>query len=665
MKLLATNPILFKIKYVNGDNIDTTTGASAILGQAFHKAMEVYYGGSDTLVVTCEEDAIEYGLKAGMEFVENYNEGFINWSKTIPNKQKMGELLAFMFTSYVKERPYVPGEVVDTEDQIKERIDIEWRGDRVTLPIKLKGYIDKVTEVDGKLKLTDYKTCYTYSNPDKIDGSKILQAVVYYLLAYAKYGKAPYSMVFEEVKYTKNSDGSGQVRSYEIVYDEHSLFFDFFFRFYEDSVKALTGQMVFLPNLDAMYDNEVSIVAYINRLDIEEEAAKLLKKHHADTLTDLLKKQIQSSANMKKLMKSVEKDFVSAKNLNYAKMENQEKIQTKLLEHGMMLQFDSKLEGATVDLYRYTPSIGLKMARLKGYVADVEQVLGITGIRVLAPIPDTTLVGFEVPRKERTFPKAPKSDGFNIAIGEDIMGDVRRFDIRETPHMLVAGSSGSGKSVFLSSLINQLNKLPKKQVEMHLFDPKMVELAMHSEDKNVVEYESDIMAIHESLQDLVAEMNSRYKKLKQMKLRDISKADMPYKIVVVDEFGDLIVQNYIHVEYEKTGKIFQKGPREGEEETKKVETNISQEIAKNILLLAQKARAAGIHMVISTQRPSVDIITGSIKANFSTKVAFRTAKTIDSQIIIDEEGAEKLKGKGDCLFSSVDGIERLQGYMID
>ena len=98
---------------------------------------------------------------------------------------------------------------------------------------------------------------------------------------------------------------------------------------------------------------------------------------------------------------------------------------------------------------------------------------------------------------------------------------------------------------------------------------------------------------------------------------------------------------------------------------KKIETNISKEIMKNILLLAQKARAAGIHMIVSTQRPSVDIITGSIKANFSTKVAFRTAKTIDSQIIIDEEGAEKLKGKGDMIFASVDGMERLQGYIID
>jgi RecB family exonuclease len=205
MKLMSTNPILFKIKYINRDSIDTASGAGAVLGQAFHKAMEVYYGGSDTLVPVNEAEAIEYGLKAGMDFIDKYNDGFIRWTTNIPNKTKLFELLSFTFNAYVKERRYQPDTLIATEDEIKEAIDIEWKGNRITLPVKLKGYIDKVADEEGNLKIYDYKTCHAFSNPEKIDGGKIIQAVVYYLLAYAKHGEAPYSMIFEEVKYTKNS----------------------------------------------------------------------------------------------------------------------------------------------------------------------------------------------------------------------------------------------------------------------------------------------------------------------------------------------------------------------------------------------------------------------------------------------------------------------------
>lgn len=146
------------------------------------------------------------------------------------------------------------------------------------------------------------------------------------------------------------------------------------------------------------------------------------------------------------------------------------------------------------------------------------------------------------------------------------------------------------------------------------------------------EYESDHEAIALALSYLVDEMNVRYSLMKKAKVRSIeSMSEMKYKFVIIDEFGDLI---------------------------------LSENIQKIVLLLAQKARAAGIHLIIATQRPSTDIIKGTIKANFSTKAVFRTAKAIDSRIVLDEEGAEKLLGKGDMLFSSNDGLERLQGYNI-
>lgn len=658
----TTNPILFKIGYVNLDSFDTTMGISGVVGKAFHKAMEVYYGGSDDHAITDEADAIKYGLQVGTAYIEAYNDGWIKYSSTMPNKQKALEKFVFAFNSYVAYKPNDPGEtVVSTEEKMQAHIDIEWRKQKLQLPIKLKGYLDKLVRgTDGKLRIVDYKTCATFSNPDKIDGKKIIQSVQYYLLVHALYGEAPHSMIYQEVKLSKNKDGTPQVREYEVVFEQNDLYFDLYFRLYNDVTRALNGEMVYVPNFEAFYDNEVAIISYIHHLDETAEVAKLMQKHKVTTLTDLLKKQIQKAGNMRKLMKTVAEQFTSEKNLNYEKMTYEERIQTKLLEHGIMLTFDSKIEGTSVDLYRYTPNIGVKLAKLHGYVEDIEQVLGVSGVRILTPIPNTSLVGFEVPTKNRTFPTLPMNKGFEIAIGENVMGEAIRYDLRKAPHMLVAGASGSGKSVFLCSLLDQLTTTTR--TELVLIDPKMVELSHYEDSKNVVQYEDSIEHISTTLEGLVETMNYRYKKLKELKKRNIDDTRMPYIFVIIDEYGDLIVQDYEQVKTIDTGEVYTKGDRAGEPKMRTERKNLSKEIEKNVLLLAQKARSAGIHLIITTQRPSTNIITGSIKANFPTKVCLKTAKAVDSVVVLDETGAEKLLGKGDLIFASDEGTVRLQGY---
>lgn len=628
MVQFSSNPILFKIKYVNKDRYETISNISSVVGQAFHKAMEVYYVGDEVnnRFPTTTAEAIEFGMKAGLEFLEMYNDGWIQFSSTIPTKQKAYEIFSFIYNSYIKEMNDEDETILSVEEELKELISVKWKGKKVDLPIKLKGYTDKIIEKNGKIIIHDYKTCRSFSDPEKIDGAKIIQAIIYYLLVYAKYGKEPYSMIYEEVKMSKDSLGK-QVKRYEIVYAENELYFDFFFRFYEDITQSLLGHAVYVPNVYTFFDNEVAIISYIHRLDETEERAKQMEALKVDNITDLLKKKIQSVGNMNKFIKTVEKQFISAKNLNYSTMENHEKIQTKLMEYGMMLQFEQKIEGSTVDLYKFQPSIGLKMSKLKSYVADIEQVLGKDGVRVLAPIPNSTYVGFEVPRDERVYPELPKLKGFELAIGQTIMKEERYYDIRQAPHIMVAGTTGSGKSYFLHSLIKQLLKLPN--VELHLFDPKMVEMNMYEEEKKVVEYKHNHASIALALDSLVEEMEKRYEELKAQGKRNIEGTKLKYKFVFIDEYADLAV---------KAG------------------------VASNIQLLAQKGRACGIHLVVATQRASTKVISGDVKVNFPVKAVFKMDKEVSSRIMLDESGAEKLLGRGDMLFYSDKGLERLQGY---
>lgn len=626
----STNPIIFRIKYMNNDTFDSATSASAVLGKAFHLALEVYYGKDHE----SQSDAIEAGLKAGMEYLDEMPQGLIEYNTKIKDMEKLGERFAFVYREYTAEKPYDAEEVLAVEECIEESINVGWNGEKLDLPVPLKGYIDRIVRDDeGRIIIKDPKTTGRVTDPDKIDGRKMLQTIEYFLLVYAHLGEQPHSMVFEEVKYTKNRDGSSQLNEYEIVFEENELFFDFYFRMYQDVTRALNGKSVFVPNINDFFDNEVAIISYVHRLDEPEQKARLMKEHQVENITELLKKELENASYFRKFKEAAEKKLQTAHKINYENMDTHEKIKTKLMEYGIVIHYVDTVQGATVDMYRFEPSFGVKMSKLQSYVADIEQVLGVSGVRVLAPVPNTSYVGFEVPREERKYPELPDTDDFQLAIGQTIDGDTYRYDIRKAPHLLIAGATGAGKSVFMASLLEQLKE--NSDAELHLFDPKMVELAEYS--AHAVEHETEPSSILKSLERLERTMNGRYKKFAEKGVKNLEQygGSMNYKFVFIDEFGDLTAGGAL-----------------------------SKDIESLILRLAQKARAAGIHLILSTQRPSTDIVTGTIKANFPTKVALRTAKGTDSQVIIDTKGAEKLLGNGDMLFADHTGITRLQGFNV-
>ncbi len=671
----STNPLMFKVNYMNGDQIETTSSPTNVIGKAVHRALGSYLGGGEIPAPANEGEAIKFGHGVGIDYLKGYSDGFIEYSETIDNRAKLDEKFAFAFFGYLKDANLKKDvkEILLVEKMLQHKVEVDGK----ILPIPLKGSADLVyRDLENHIIIKDHKFTTKFSNPDAIDGAKLIQAAINYFLVYAELKEAPHSMVFSEYKITENRDKSPQIREYEIVFDEHPLVFQFFYRFYEDMTNALMGHQVYVPNLYAIFDREVSILAYIHRLDVDEERDKAFKKLKVDNITDFLKKKIEKDGAMKKYLETVTQKFISAETLNYKSMTIEERIKMKLAEHGLSVDFHSKVVGCSVTQYRFEPSIGLKMSKIESYVKDIEQVVEVSGIRILAPIADSGLVGFEVPNKARTFPgAAPAAKGFQVPVGVDLMGDALYVDLRETPHVLIAGATGSGKSVCMSNIIQNVLTIPNSEV--HLIDPKMVELAPFASQAET--YNHDPEKIEELLKGLVSGMNDRYRKLQAAGVRNVLnyKKVMPYQFIFIDEFADLIMNSrQIKAKRKATNSVNKIIVKEAKKLDPALAKKKMREIQDGledltgfgcedlIMLLAQKGRAAGIHVVMATQRPSVNIINGSIKANFPTRIAFRTSTSTDSQVIIDQAGAEKLLGKGDMLLLDPGrcGLQRLQGY---
>ena len=336
------------------------------------------------------------------------------------------------------------------------------------------------------------------------------------------------------------------------------------------------------------------------------------------------------------------------KNAGNELRETAQRLQQTLQTFGVRVTITDISQGPAVTRYELQPEQGVKVSKIVGLADDIKLNLAATDIRIEAPIPGKAAIGIEVPNKENTavglrelletdeFKKFPSNIAF--AVGKDIAGRVVVSDIAKMPHMLIAGATGSGKSVCINTLIMSiLYKADPSDVKLIMVDPKVVELSVYNGIPHLmIPVVTDPKKASAALQWGVAEMTDRYQKFADFNVRDlkgynkkvedmIAKGDpqapkkMPQIVIIVDELADLMMVS----------------PGEVEE---------------SICRLAQLARAAGIHLIIATQRPSVDVITGLIKANMPSRIAFSVSSGVDSRTILDMNGAEKLLGKGDMLF---------------
>ena len=339
------------------------------------------------------------------------------------------------------------------------------------------------------------------------------------------------------------------------------------------------------------------------------------------------------------------------------------KLKDTLDSFGVGVSLGDISVGPSVTRYELVPDQGVKVSRITGLTDDIKLSLAASDIRIEAPIPGKSAVGIEVPNAKRvtiTLRELLESDEFHnakskvtFAVGKDISGKTVVTDIAKMPHLLVAGSTGSGKSVLINTLIMSIiYKANPNDVKLIMVDPKMVEFMAYAEIPHLmIPVVEDPKKASAALAWAVAEMEKRYKKFSELGVRDLeaynnkikkvkSKDDpefqrMPQIVIIVDEFADLMMV-------------------------------ASHDVEESVVRLAQKARAAGIHLVLATQRPSVNVITGIIKANVPSRIALSVSSQIDSRTIIDSAGAEKLLGNGDMLFAPVTLPEpiRVQGAFV-
>ncbi len=350
-------------------------------------------------------------------------------------------------------------------------------------------------------------------------------------------------------------------------------------------------------------------------------------------------------------------------------MENKEQIRKTLKDFGISITSIEATVGPTVTLYEVVPDRGVKINRIRNLGDDIALSLKATGVRIIAPIPGKGTVGIEVANKDaqtvsmRTVVKSHKYQESKfklpVAIGSTISNEVYIADLAKMPHLLVAGATGQGKSVGLNAIIaSLLYKKTPDELKFVMIDPKMVEFSPYAKIEahylaKIPDAEdaiiTDMDKVVATLSSLCVEMDNRYQLLKgnsrnieeyneKVKAKKLNPLEghrfLPYIVVIVDEFSDLIMQ---------AGK----------------------EVEIPIARLAQKARAVGMHVIIATQRPSTNVITGIIKANFPARMAFKVSSGVDSKTILDTTGAQQLIGRGDMLISNNSPIVRVQCAFID
>lgn len=634
------NQVEFQKRYI-AKVWDNAKSPSMVVGTAFHKSLEMFYGGMP----------MQESITAGLSEINNTSDYEIDYGKT-GSREKMIKEFTNLINKYFEEAPKY------------EVIDIERRLEGTVHGVPMVGVIDLVVR-DGGITLIDHKTLAAYSPEGEENYKYLLQGYIYLVLAESQYGEKVTSVMFNEVKKTINRDGSPQRR--EVIYDRESLL-----AFAPVAQKIITNvfsyvnddNAKFFPNPSDMLNGQASM-ELVSNMEEGFDATRVKRK------TKVADRFAPRNVTI---------------DIDETEGSNEDLILRKFTEFGIGGVNGTTYAGASVIRYTFKPNRGISMNSIAKRVDDIAIALKSKSVRIEAPIYGTDLVGVEIPNEDRrtvNFEDSHLKPGtMEIPLGEDIFGKVHHADVSKMPHLLIAGQTGSGKSVMLNVILKALTaQLTPDKLQLVLVDPKQVELSLYEDSPHLMKpIITDAVQAAHTLDEMVNLMNKRYTKLRKAGVRSIDdfKGKMPRVLVMIDEFADLMMSDvkpsvdsmdYKRLQenieagllYSDSGNITQKSLRNLVKTT--IDETAPPSCEESIVRIAQKARAVGIHLVLATQRPSADVVTGLIKANIPTKIAFSVTTAMNSKIILDQMGAEALTGYGDMLFQDPRSkhLERLQG----
>ncbi len=639
------------------------SSASTVAGQAYHSALELFFkrlrdGGEQMTLAELQQEAYEY--------IDSFPPAQWKKQKTTPTIDDCKVVASKYATALLQN---FVAEISTYLDEVSEVIGVELRCSEwltingVDIPMPCVGIIDLVVRTEeGRVVIIDHKSKAVYTDDKDIALSRGKQAITYVALLESSKGITADEVIFIENKYSKNKDGSAQLRRFAIPIDRDTR------RLYEVMLYEPLRRMVqavgdpdyvfTINDNDTLTDKAELYDFWLKTLTAEVDDF-VVAPEKRDLIAKRQKKIRDASlaAVSPKVIKSFRKNaqaFITF-DYNLTDMNNKERIEHILRTFGYIVSVAHEIEGYSSTTYLLEMSAGMQISNVNKYRLDIASALNVSSVRIgekLTVYNGRSYLAVEVPHKrtrDLLFDPARLCER-KIPIGEDNFGNTIIWDINShsTPHMLICGATGSGKSVSIISTIEYARLAGVERII--IFDPK----CEFSRFKDIgCEIYDDISSIESKMEKLVAEMQNRVKSGKNS-----------LTLIIFDEFADA-------VQSARTGKSLdireevQVGTyASGLPKMKTIVVGRHRSLEENLRMLLQKGRSLGYRVVAATQRASTKIITGDAKVNFPVQICFRVPKEIDSKVVLDTAGAESLAGLGDGLMRSpeYDDVVRFQGF---
>ena len=666
----ARNEKAFEMREIYG--IRDKSSASTVAGQAYHFALDRYFFARQ------KGDAFDLAdlQTFAFDYIEDYNASWWKLQKTTPTIEEC-KLKATKVVTQLLENFF--SEISTYIDDIKLIIDVEVSCDQyltingVDIPLRCKGKIDLVYEdYQGNIVITDHKSKSVLSDEEEIKLSIGRQAITYVHLYEAEKGIVVNKIRFIENKYSKNKDRSlPQLVSFPIMVtdDVRRLYEALLYEPLKRMISAVSDpDYVYLINESDSFTDKADIFAFWARTMICEVEEFNVPDNKKDMVSKRLKKIRDASLatispNIIKKFQENASQFIQY-DLSNKNMSQQEKIEHVLRTFGIITNVAYVFEGYSSKTFLINVSAGTKLSSIKSHSLDLANALDVERVRIskdlIVHAGKSYLAIETVIENDRIlYWDKSKLIGQKIPIGEDNFGNVITWDLNNhsTPHCLVGGSTGSGKSVELISILKYAEEAGI--TEITILDPKF-EFVKYSDKYRVV---NEIIEIEEEIKMLVDDMNTKIKNNQSSK-----------HLVIFDEFADAVMQSRkgnqldiredVEVGFYKQSKIEVMMGAKPQVKTKNQKTGQLKSLNENLQMLLQKGRSSGFRIICAAQRADTSVINGTSKVNFPVQICFKVDKQVSSMVMIDEPGAEGLRGRGDGLFKSPQYPDtiRFQGY---